>query len=349
MLLGTVFDTQTINRQLQEKTLESQLPQNFSDHEKLIEISIQIKLLQDQLNNFNSVKNKLENLNEMSDYLLENPDDKLIADLNDEWQSFGQEVNALYMQVLLQNAHDGANAIVKIHSGAGGTEACDWAGMLFRMYQMYADKNGFKLKVFDAVEGEGAGYKSITFSVVGQFAYGYLKSEHGVHRLVRISPFDSNKRRHTSFASVEVMPEIMSESEIVVNPQDIRIDTFRASGAGGQHVNKTDSAIRITHFPSGIVVTCQNERSQIQNRETAFKILKSKLLQLKEQEDEQKNKSLKGEQKKIEWGSQIRSYVFCPYTMVKDHRTDQETSNVSAVMDGQLNEFIVAYLKWKKV
>lgn len=232
-----------------------------------------------------------------------------------------------------------------MHPGAGGTESQDWAEMLYRMYSRWANANGYSVKELDYLEGEEAGIKSVTFLVSGENAYGYLKSEIGVHRLVRISPFDAGGRRHTSFASCEVLPEITDDIEIDINPEDLRIDTYRASGAGGQHINKTDSAVRITHIPTNTVVSCQTERSQIQNKETAMKMLKSKLVDLKEKEQKEKIEDLKGEQKDIAWGSQIRSYVFCPYTLVKDHRTNYETGNVTAVMDGELNGFIESYLK----
>lgn len=232
-----------------------------------------------------------------------------------------------------------------MHPGAGGTESQDWAEMLYRMYSRWANANGYSVKELDYLEGEEAGIKSVTFLIIGENAYGYLKSEIGVHRLVRISPFDAGGRRHTSFASCEVLPEITDDIEIDINPEDLRIDTYRASGAGGQHINKTDSAVRITHIPTNTVVSCQTERSQIQNKETAMKMLKSKLVDLKEKEQKEKIEDLKGEQKDIAWGSQIRSYVFCPYTLVKDHRTNYETGNVTAVMDGEINGFIESYLK----
>ena len=245
----------------------------------------------------------------------------------------------------MDGKYDNCNAIVTIHSGAGGTESQDWVSMLYRMYSMYCADSGIDITIVDSVDGGGVGLKSITFLAKGEYAYGKLRGEMGVHRLVRISPFDSSKRRHTTFASVEVAPEITSECEIAINNDDIKIDTYRSSGAGGQHVNTTDSAVRITHIPSGIVVTCQNERSQLQNRENALKILKSKLLSRKLEEEQQKMREIKGELKKIEWGSQIRSYVFQPYTMVKDHRTDYETSDVHDVMDGNIQPLINEYLK----
>ena len=231
-----------------------------------------------------------------------------------------------------------------LHAGAGGTEAQDWVQMLFRMYTRWAEEHQYEVKTLDYLDGDEAGIKSVTMHIIGENAYGYLRSEKGVHRLVRISPFDASGRRHTSIASVEVMPELDEEIQVEINPDDLRIDTYRSSGAGGQHVNKTESAVRITHIPTGIVVACQNERSQIQNRETAMKMLKAKLLELKEREQKEKIEDLKGVQMDIAWGSQIRSYVFCPYTMVKDHRTNYETGDVDAVMDGDLDKFIHAYL-----
>lgn len=260
------------------------------------------------------------------------------ADLN-------QKLDTMLLETLLSGEYDGNNAMISLHSGAGGTEAQDWVQMLYRMYLRWAEKKGFKTEVLDYLDGDEAGIKSVTLLVSGVNAYGYLKAEKGVHRLVRISPFDSSGRRHTSFASLEVMPELPDDIQIDINPEDLKVDTYRASGAGGQHVNKTESAIRITHIPTGIVVACQNERSQHKNRDTAMKMLYAKLLELKQQAQKDKIEDLKGEQLDIGWGSQIRSYVFHPYSMVKDHRTLAETGNVAAVMDGELDQFINAYLK----
>ncbi len=342
----TVFDPESMKAELSELEKQMQLPEVFGNFEQFNQCNKRFKLLSGELLEFETVQKNLSSAQEMADFLSTETDEMLTLNLNNELLKLEKELNTLYLKVLLTEPYDNSNAIVKIHSGAGGTEACDWAGMLYRMYQMYADKNGFSVSVYDTVDGEGAGYKSITFQVSGENAYGYLKGENGVHRLVRISPFDANKRRHTSFASVEVMPEIHNDNTIEINTNDLRIDTYRSSSAGGQHVNKTDSAVRITHLPTGIVTSCQNERSQLQNKETAMMMLKSKLLMLKRAEQQQHAKNIKGEEKKIEWGSQIRSYVFCPYTMVKDHRTDYETSNVDYVMNGYLEEFVVAYLKW---
>jgi peptide chain release factor 2 len=257
-----------------------------------------------------------------------------------------KEIDKLEIESFLSDKNDGNNAIITIHPGAGGTEAQDWAEMLYRMYSMWASKNGYKLDELDFLEGDGAGIKSVTFSISGDNAYGYLKCEHGVHRLIRISPFDAGGRRHTSFASVEVIPEINDDISIEINPSDLRVDTYRASGAGGQHINKTDSAIRITHIPTNVVVSCQTQRSQIQNRETAMKMLKSKLLEIKERENKEKIEDIKGVQREIAWGSQIRTYVFHPYSLVKDHRTNFEVGNVYAVMDGDINGFIDSFLRY---
>ncbi|WXZ89546.1 peptide chain release factor 2 [Fusobacterium nucleatum] len=270
------------------------------------------------------------------------------SELQTKHKILKSDIEEFEINLLLDGEYDINNAIVTIHSGAGGTEACDWADMLYRMYLRWCNLKGYKISEFDFMEGDSVGIKSVTFLVEGINAYGYLKSEKGVHRLVRISPFDANKKRHTSFASVEVVPEVDENVEVEINPVDIRIDTYRASGAGGQHVNMTDSAVRITHFPSGIVVTCQKERSQLSNRETAMKMLKSKLLELEIKKKEEEMKKIQGEQSDIGWGNQIRSYVFQPYALVKDHRTNTEIGNVKAVMDGDIDDFINSYLRWIK-
>ena len=270
------------------------------------------------------------------------------SELQTKHKILKSDIEEFEINLLLDGEYDINNAIVTIHSGAGGTEACDWADMLYRMYLRWCNLKGYKVSEFDFMEGDSVGIKSVTFLVEGINAYGYLKSEKGVHRLVRISPFDANKKRHTSFASVEVVPEVDENVEVEINPADIRIDTYRASGAGGQHVNMTDSAVRITHFPSGIVVTCQKERSQLSNRETAMKMLKSKLLELEIKKKEEEMKKIQGEQSDIGWGNQIRTYVFQPYALVKDHRTNTEVGNVKAVMDGDIDDFINSYLRWIK-
>ncbi len=278
--------------------------------------------------------------------LIDSNDEKSFSELEIQLKKLVHEVELLEFQRLLSDPLDPNSAIVSINAGAGGTESCDWANMLFRMYTRYAEKNGFAVEMIDLLSGEEAGIKNATFFVKGAYAYGYLKAERGVHRLVRISPFDANKRRHTSFASVDVIAEVEGVTiDFEIPDSELRIDTFRAGGAGGQHVNKTSSAIRITHLPSGIVVQCQNERSQLQNKQTAMKVLRARLYERKRQEEDAELKSKYGEKKEISWGSQIRSYVFHPYTMVKDHRTSCETSNGQAVMDGSLDQFIQAYLK----
>ena len=291
--------------------------------------------------------NEIKNIEEISELVKLEFDEELSIDIIKNIKKLQKRIEKLELTTLLNGKYDANNAIITIHPGAGGTESQDWAEMLYRMYTRWATKNNYEVKELDYLEGEEAGLKSVTFEIIGENAYGYMQSEKGVHRLVRISPFDSGGRRHTSFASVEVLPEITEDIEIDINPDDLRIDTYRASGAGGQHINKTSSAVRITHLPTNIVVACQSERSQIQNRETAMKMLKSKLFDLKEKEQKEKIEDLKGEQKDIAWGSQIRSYVFCPYTMVKDHRTQYEVGNVDAVMDGDIDEFIQSYLNWK--
>jgi peptide chain release factor 2 len=272
-------------------------------------------------------------------------DSSLDSEVEQSLHELEEKIEVFKIQTLLSGKYDSYDAILTIHSGAGGTEAQDWSEMLYRMYKMYAEKNDFKIKVLDVLNGDEAGLKSITFEVCGENAYGFLKCEKGVHRLVRISPFDSNARRHTSFASVEVMPKIEEKPNIEIRQEDLKIDTYRSSGAGGQNVNKTESAVRITHIPTGIVVACQVERSQLQNKEIAMQMLYSKLAEKEEAEEMEKLASIRGEIKKIEWGSQIRSYVFCPYTLVKDHRTGYEESNVQAVMDGDIQNFINEYLK----
>ena len=275
-------------------------------------------------------------------------EDDFVAELEEKHNKLTHMIDNFDTKMLLDGEYDGNNAIVTIHSGAGGTEACDWADMLYRMYMRWFNARGFKVTEMDYMAGDSVGIKSITLLVEGARAYGYLKGEKGVHRLVRISPFDANKKRHTSFASVDIMPEVDDAVEITIDSGDLRIDTYRASGAGGQHVNMTDSAVRITHIPTGVVVTCQRERSQLSNRETAMKLLKSKLLELEMKKKEEELKKIQGEQSDIGWGNQIRSYVFQPYTMVKDHRTGVESGNIRAVMDGDIDDFVNGYLRWSK-
>ena len=276
----------------------------------------------------------------------EEADESLVPEVENEFVQFQKEFEDLRITTMLTGEHDAENAILTLHAGAGGTESCDWASMLCRMYEKWADKRGFTVEVLDSLDGDEAGLKSVTLEIQGDNAYGYLKSEHGVHRLVRISPFNAAGKRQTSFVSCDVMPDIKQDIDIEIADDDIRIDTYRSSGAGGQHINKTSSAIRITHFPTGIVVQCQNERSQHMNKDKAMQMLKAKPLILREQENLAKESDIRGEVKEIGWGSQIRSYVMQPYTMVKDHRTNAETGNVSAVLDGDIDMFMNAYLKW---
>ena len=317
----------------------------WNDQENSNKILKDIKLLKDIVINFEKINKECEDLEVLMELANEAEDTSMISEIKLSFKSLSKAVDKLETENLLSGPHDKNNALVTIHPGAGGTESQDWAQMLYRMYKMWSDKNGFKLEEIDYLDGDVAGIKSVTFRVVGTYAYGYMKCESGVHRLVRISPFDASGRRHTSFASVEVIPEIDDSVNIVINPDDLRIDTYRSSGAGGQHINKTDSAVRITHIPTNIVVSCQNQRSQIQNKDFAMKMLISKLVELKERENKERIEDLKGVQREIAWGSQIRSYVFCPYTLVKDHRTNYEVGNVQAVMDGEINEFIDAYLR----
>lgn len=342
----TLFDIATLRKKVEELHNQTLKEGFWNDQNHSSLILSRLKNLQKKLNSYDKIKSEIDNLVDLNDLLLEELDEEMAKEILKSSKSVEKEIINLELETLLNGKYDANNAILTIHPGAGGTESQDWAEMLYRMYGKWANSNGYSLKELDYLEGEEAGIKSVTFSVEGENAYGYLKSEMGVHRLVRISPFDSGGRRHTSFASVEVMPEITEDVTIDISPDDLRIDTYRSSGAGGQHINKTDSAVRITHIPTNIVVSCQSERSQIQNRETAMKMLKSKLLDLKEKENKEKIEDLKGVQRDIAWGSQIRSYVFCPYTMVKDHRTSYEVGNVEAVMNGDLNGFIESYLKY---
>lgn len=337
-----------VNQEKELKLLEEQTMNNdfWNDAENSSKVLKQINGLKAKIEGFKKIQIELDNILEMSELLQLEPDDEMAKEVIKSTSIAEKEIEKIEITTLLSGKYDINNAIITIHPGAGGTEAQDWAEMLYRMYSRWANANGYDLKELDYLEGDEAGVKSVTFSVNGEYAYGYLKGEMGVHRLVRISPFDSGGRRHTSFASVEVLPEITDDIELDINPDDIKMDVYRASGAGGQHINKTSSAVRLTHIPTGIVVACQTERSQFQNKDTALKMLKSKLLNLKEKEQKDTIEELKGVQMDIAWGSQIRSYVFCPYTLVKDHRTNYEVGNVQAVMDGDLNEFIDAYLKW---
>lgn len=327
---------------LEEKTKEAEFWNDMDNSTKVLQ---EIKTLKNKVGEFNLIDSLVQDTVVLIELGIEASDESVISEVKQNAKEISKKIEKLEISNLLSGKHDSSNAIITIHPGAGGTESQDWAEMLYRMYSMWCEKNGYKQEELDFLEGDVAGIKSVTFSVSGDNAYGYLKGESGVHRLVRISPFDSAGRRHTSFASVEVIPEVSDDLDIQIDPNDLKVDTYRSSGAGGQHVNKTESAIRITHIPTNIIVSCQTQRSQIQNRDKAMKMLISKLMELKERENKEKIEDLKGVQREIAWGSQIRSYVFCPYTMVKDHRTNFETGNVEAVMNGEINDFMDAYLK----
>ena len=316
-------------------------PEFWNDQQKASEVVEELKMLKSDIEDWVSLHGRVKEVEELS--LLS--DASLESDIGREVAAIDKEVEKLRLKLLFSGKFDNSNAIIEVNSGAGGTEACDWASMIFRMYFRWAESKGFKVKVLNEVRGEEAGIKNITFIIEGLRAYGLLKSEAGVHRLVRISPFDANKRRHTSFASVDIIPDVKEQIDIDIKPEELKVDTFRASGAGGQHVNVTDSAVRITHLPSGIVVSCQNERSQHQNKHTAMRILKAKLYERKEEEKRKELENMQGKKRKIEWGSQIRSYVLHPYLMVKDHRTNTEVGNAKGVLDGKIDDFIYAYLK----
>ena len=309
----------------------------------------EVKSLKDDVATYAALSAQYDDIETMIEMGYEENDPELIPEIDQMMKEFVQTYEDIRMKTLLSGEYDRNNAIVSLHAGAGGTESCDWAAMLYRMYTRWADKKGFSVEVLDSLDGEEAGIKSITFQVNGENAYGYLKSEKGVHRLVRISPFNAAGKRQTSFVSCDVMPDIEEDVDVEIREEDIRIDTFRSSGAGGQHINKTSSAIRITHFPTGIVVQCQNERSQHMNKDKAMQMLKAKLYLLKQEENADKAAGIRGEVTDIGWGNQIRSYVMQPYTMVKDHRTGVESGNVDAVMDGNIDPFINGYLKWQSL
>ena len=306
----------------------------------------ELKNLKDLVGVCDGLTSQYEDIETLIEMGYETEDADIIPETRQELDAFIEKLETLRISTLLSGEYDKKNAILKLNAGAGGTESCDWAGMLYRMYTRWAEKKGYSIEVLDYLEGDEAGIKSVTFQINGENAYGYLKSEKGVHRLVRISPFNAQGKRQTSFVSLDVMPDIEEDLDVEINEEDLRIDTYRSSGAGGQHINKTSSAIRITHLPTGIVVQCQNERSQHQNKDKAMQMLKAKLYLLRQEENEQKLSGIRGEVKEIGWGNQIRSYVMQPYTMVKDHRTGAESSNVDAVMDGAIDLFINAYLKW---
>ncbi|MDR2361009.1 MAG: peptide chain release factor 2 [Oscillospiraceae bacterium] len=316
----------------------------WDDMETAQRVLRSIKVLRERAERYYRLEKAYGDILAITELALEENDESLLSDLAAEFSVFDKKLEQARLETLLSGEYDRCDCIVTLHAGAGGTEAQDWVQMLYRMYMRWGERHGYDIKLVDWLDGDEAGLKSATALVSGELAYGYLKSENGVHRLIRVSPFDSGGRRHTSFAAVEITPQIEDTGDIVIKPEDLRVDTYRSSGAGGQHVNKTESAIRITHIPSGIVVACQQERSQIQNRETAMSMLRSQLAAIKAKEHYDKIEDIKGAQKKIEWGSQIRTYTFMPYTLVKDERTRFETGNVQAVMDGDLDGFINAYL-----
>ena len=339
------LDLAGLKKELAEYREQMEAPGFWEDVEKANRVARAVRPLENKLETYTKLEGSLEDAQTLILLAEEAADGSLDEEIVQAVEQVEKEVEQFHLATLLSGKYDANSAILSLHAGAGGTEAQDWTSMLYRMYTRWAERHGYQLKVLDYLDGEEAGIKSVTFLVDGLNAYGYLKGEKGVHRLVRISPFDASARRHTSFASLDVIPQIEAdEGDIEINPDEIKIDTYRSSGAGGQHVNKTDSAVRITHLPTGIVVQCQNERSQIQNKEACMNMLRAKLVEQRERKMEEEMQSIKGEMKKIEWGSQIRSYVFQPYTLVKDHRTGAESGNITAVMDGEIDPFINAYL-----
>ncbi|WP_113867701.1 peptide chain release factor 2 [Paraliobacillus ryukyuensis] len=339
------LDLEEKRRRIAELEEEMAIPTFWDDQDTAQKVISEVNGLKDLVHTFDKHEDTLENLEVSYELVKEENDSELRAELEPEVQSLTEALNQFELFILLNEPYDKNNVILELHPGAGGTESQDWASMLLRMYTRWAEAKNFKVETLDYLPGDEAGVKSVTLMIKGHNAYGYLKAEKGVHRLVRISPFDSSGRRHTSFVSCEVMPELDDDIDVDINTEDLKIDTYRSSGAGGQHVNTTDSAVRITHLPTNTVVTCQSERSQIKNREQAMKMLKSKLYQLEIQKQQEQLDEIRGEQKEIGWGSQIRSYVFHPYSMVKDHRTNKETGNTQAVMDGEIDSFIDAYLR----
>ncbi|HHT65766.1 MAG: peptide chain release factor 2 [Caldicoprobacterales bacterium] len=343
--IGDSLDLPGLKQRIEELEDQMNAPDFWNDLERSQKVNQEVKQLKNKVETWQKSQAKLEDTKVLIELGQEMEDASVVQEVLADVDQLEKDVERMRLAALLKGKYDANNAIISLHAGAGGTEAMDWASMLLRMYTRWCEDNGYEVRTLDFLPGEEAGVKSAALHIIGENAYGYLKAEKGVHRLVRISPFDSSGRRHTSFASLDVMPELEDDHTIEIRPDELKVDTYRSSGAGGQHVNKTESAIRITHLPTGIVVACQNERSQIQNRETAMKMLRAKLLELKEQEAQEKMNEMKGEMKKIEWGSQIRSYVFHPYNMVKDHRTNAETGNIQAVMDGDLDLFIHTYLQ----
>ena len=342
--LGQAYDLEHAAEEVEELENRASEPGFWDDMEKSQKILQRTKALKDKIEGYHKLCSQQEDLLTLCDLAIEMDDDSMIDELREGYDALSDELERRKLATLLLGEYDANNAILSFHAGAGGTEAQDWCDMLYRMYTRWAERHGFSYKILDYLEGDDAGLKSASILIEGENAYGFLKSESGVHRLVRISPFDSSGRRHTSFSAVEVMPEIDDDTEVEIRPEDIDMQVFRSSGAGGQHINKTSSAVRLTHKPTGIVVSCQTERSQFQNRDNCMKMLRAKLVEIKEREHLDKISDIKGDQKKIEWGSQIRSYVFMPYTLAKDTRTGFENSNIDAVMDGDIDGFITAYL-----
>ena len=343
--LKTGLKIEPKKERIQDLDYQMAAPGFWDDPDKAQKVAQEANNLKSEVDTFTSLETKVDDLDTLWEMAMEEKDDTLVSEMESELEGAKHTLSELELGMLLSDEYDANNAIMNLHAGAGGTEAQDWTGMLLRMFTRYAEGKGFEVELLDVLPGEEAGTKSATLAIKGHNAYGFLKSEKGVHRLVRISPFDSNARRHTSFAAVDVMPEIDNTVEVNINMDDVRVDYYRASGAGGQHVNKTDSAIRITHLPTNIVVTCQNEKSQLQNKERCLQLLRAKLFEYEKAIQDQKISDLAGDYQAIEWGSQIRSYVFQPYTLVKDHRTGAETGNIQAVMDGDLDLFVESYLR----
>ncbi|MBQ8540230.1 MAG: peptide chain release factor 2 [Clostridia bacterium] len=344
--LGKSLGIDNVKKQAEEMEKETMNPDFYSDMEKSQKVLKQLKQLKGKIEHFEKIGSEREDLLTIIELAEEEDDLSFLDEVKSGFEKLSADIETTKLETLLSGPYDKNDAIITLHAGAGGTEAQDWASMLLRMYQMWAEKRGFSVSTIDYIDGDEAGIKGATILIEGDNAYGYAKCEKGIHRLVRISPFDSAGRRHTSFASVEVMPDIDDTIEVNIRPEDIKMDVFRASGAGGQHVNKTSSAVRLTHIPTGVTVACQNERSQFQNKDMCMKMLKAKLAEIAEAEHKEKIEDIKGVQKEIAWGSQIRSYVFHPYTMVKDHRTNFEVGNIGAVMDGDLDGFINEYLRF---
>ncbi|WP_249308721.1 peptide chain release factor 2 [Jingyaoa shaoxingensis] len=340
------LDLANKEKRIEELERKMEEPDFWDDPEQSQEFMKKLKSMKDDIATYHTLQEQYEEIETLIEMAEEENDTSLLDEIQTTLDEFTTAFDNIRIKTLLSGEYDNVNAIVSLHAGAGGTESCDWAGMLYRMYTRWADKKGYEVEVIDYLDGDEAGIKSVTFEVRGENAYGYLKAEKGVHRLVRISPFNAAGKRQTSFVQCDVMPDIEEDLDVEIKDDDIRIDTYRSSGAGGQHINKTSSAIRITHIPTGIVVQCQNERSQFQNKDKAMQMLKAKLYLLKQQENAEKASGIRGEKKEMGWGNQIRSYVMQPYTMVKDHRTNAETGNVDSVLDGNIDLFINAYLKW---